>query len=153
MTQLDWTRIESALSDEGVAIVRGVLDPSHARSWARELAPGLRRLCAGEYEPLHRCPAAEDGVPLRVVVLLSEPGTDFDGGELVITERRPRMQTRPIVVPLGLGDAAILPTAGRPASGGRGVIDVKHGVSRVRSGERLTLELPFQPPRTLREPR
>ena len=150
MTQLDWTRIERALSDEGVAILRGVLSPLHARSRARERGPNLHRLSAGEYQPLH---PAEHGFPLRLIVLLSEPGTDFHGGELVITERRPRMQTRPIVVPLGLGDAAIFPAARRPVCGGPGFIDVKHGISRVRSGERLALELSLRLPRTLREPR
>ena len=83
--------------------------------------------------------------PFQLLVLLSEPGTDFSGGELVVTERRPRMQTRPLVVPLGLGDAALIPTAKRPVKGSHGYYstDSKHGVSRVRSGARIGLELSF----------
>jgi hypothetical protein len=119
---------------------------------ARNQATGQRRtqsfvhrLGESSYEALHQCNEGEHVFPFQLVVLLSEPGTDFSGGELIVTERRPRMQTRPVVVPLILGDAALIPTAKRPVKGSHGYYstDSKHGVSRVRSGERIGLELSF----------
>jgi len=180
MTQLDWKQIASQLTNDGVAILRGLPGATRARAWASELSPEERepryledaelpgpldtwrrrlyerlvpiadswneamgssyrfpaewseflarnraagqqrtqsfvhRLSDSGYEALHQCNGGEHVFPFQLVVLLSEPGTDFSGGELVITERRPRMQTRPSVVPLGLGDAALIPTAKRP---------------------------------------
>ncbi len=103
------------------------------------------RLRDSEYRSLHQLGEGEHVFPLQVLVLLSEPGRDFSGGELVMTERRPRMQSKPLVVPLGFGDAALIPTAKRPVKGTRGYYSTaaKHGVSRVRGGERLGLELAF----------
>lgn len=105
----------------------------------------IHRLREADYQALHQCREGEHVFPLQLVVLLSDPATDFSGGELVVTERRPRMQSRPLVVPLGFGDAALIPTAKRPVMGGHGFYstDSKHGVSRVRSGERVGLELSF----------
>ena len=80
-----------------------------------------------------------------MVFLLSQPGEDFDGGEFVLTEQRPRMQSRAEVVPLRRGDAAIFAVHHRPVAGRRGHYRVKlrHGVSRVRSGNRHTMGIIF----------
>ena len=76
--------------------------------------------------------------PLQAVILLSEPGNAFTGGEFVLTEQRPRMQSRVEVVPLGRGDGAIWAVRSRPVHGTRGVyrVNMRHGVSRIRSGRR-----------------
>lgn len=105
----------------------------------------LTRLGEEDYVALHSCSDGEPVFPLQVVALLSEPGTDFDGGEFVLTEQRPRMQSRPIVLPLGLGDAAVIATAARPVRGSRGCyrVHLKHAISRVRRGERVGVELTF----------
>ena len=78
-------------------------------------------------------------------MLLSDPDHDFTGGEFVLTEQRPRMQSRTEVVPLGLGDAVIFPVRHRPVQGARGVyrVNMRHGVSRIRSGHRMTLGIIF----------
>ena len=83
---------------------------------------------------------------LRVVVLLSDPGQQFTGGEFVMTEQRPRMQSRPMVLPLRQGDAAIIACAGRPVRGARGLYRVvmKHGVSPLRTGTRWSLDIPLR---------
>ena len=84
-------------------------------------------------------------IPLQVAVLLSEPQRDFTGGEFVITEQRPRMQSRPEVVPLRQGDAVVFAVHHRPAQGTRGVhrVNMRHGVSRIRAGARHTLGIIF----------
>jgi hypothetical protein len=78
-------------------------------------------------------------------VLLSEPGRDFEGGEFVLTEQRPRMQSRVEVVPLGQGDAVVFPVSQRPMRGSRGLyrVNMRHGVSRLRAGRRHTLGVIF----------
>ncbi len=83
--------------------------------------------------------------PLVVVVLLTEPGRDFEGGEFVMTEQRPRMQSRPMVLPLRSGDVAIIGTAQRPLEGRKGYYRarLRHAISRVRRGTRIGLELSF----------
>ena len=83
--------------------------------------------------------------PLQVAFLLSEPGRDFTGGEFVLTEQRPRMQSRAEVVPLGRGDGVVFPVHHRPVEGSRGAyrVNLRHGVSRVRSGRRDTLGVIF----------
>ena len=84
-------------------------------------------------------------IPLQVAVLLSEPGRDFEGGEFVLTEQRPRMQSRVEVVPLGQGDAVVFPVSQRPVRGSRGLyrVNMRHGVSRLRAGKRHTLGIIF----------
>jgi len=105
----------------------------------------LSRLGVEDHVSLHQRNDGEQVFPLQIVVLLSEAGTDFQGGEFVMTEQRPRMQSRPAVLPLGLGDAAIIATAERPLKGTKGYyrVNLKHAISRVRKGERIGLELSF----------
>jgi hypothetical protein len=97
----------------------------------------------GAHGPLHQCLTDDRGFPLQLAAVLNRPGEDFTGGEFVMVERRPRMQSRPIVVPLRRADVAIITTARRPHKGTRGYyrVELKHAVSRVRSGERLGWEL------------
>lgn len=105
----------------------------------------LTRLRSGEYLALHQNDAGERVFPLQLVALLSEPRRDFQGGEFVLTEQRPRMQSRPMVLPLALGDLALIGTAQRPFRGSRGVyrVNLRHAISRVRGGERVGVELSF----------
>ena len=105
----------------------------------------LSRLCVGDYVALHQRNDGDQVFPLQVVALLSEPGTDFEGGEFVMTEQRPRMQSRPMVLPLGLGDAAIITTSLRPFKGAKGHyrVNLKHAISRVRKGRRIGMALTF----------
>jgi uncharacterized protein len=107
--------------------------------------PLLLQYGAEDYNCLHQDLYGEHVFPLQVAVLLSEPGKDFDGGEFVLTEQRPRMQTRPAVVPLHKGDAAVFAVHSRPVQGSRGDyrVNLRHGVSRVRSGRRHTLGVIF----------
>lgn len=105
----------------------------------------LSRLGVEDHVPLHQRNDGEQVFPLQVVAVLSEPGADFQGGEFVMTEQRPRMQSRPLVLPLQLGDLAIIATAQRPFKGSKGHyrVNLKHAISRVRWGERIGLELSF----------
>ena len=98
-------------------------------------------MVAGDYNCLHQDVYGEHLFPLQMTVLLSMPGRDFTGGEFVLTEQRPRMQSRAHVVPLGQGDAVIFPVRHRPVRGARGHyrVTVRHGVSQVHSGQRRTL--------------
>lgn len=107
--------------------------------------PLLLQYVAEDYNCLHQDLYGEHVFPLQVAVLLAEPGKDFTGGEFVLTEQRPRMQSRAEVVPLTQGDALIFTTQHRPVVGTRGSyrVNMRHGVSRVRSGQRHTLGIIF----------
>jgi uncharacterized protein len=107
--------------------------------------PLLLRYGPGDYNCLHQDVYGPLVFPLQVAILLSEPGRDFAGGEFVLTEQRPRMQSRAEVVSLSQGDGVIFAVRERPVQGGRGAyrVNMRHGVSRVRSGERFTLGVIF----------
>jgi hypothetical protein len=111
----------------------------------RKPTPLLLQYGAGDYNCLHQDLYGEHVFPLQLVLLLSEPGRDFEGGEFVMTEQRPRMQSRPLVLPLHQGDAAVIATSHRPVHGTRGVyrVNLKHGVSHLRSGLRHTAGIIF----------
>lgn len=116
----------------------------HAAGQTRP-TPLLLRYRAGDYNCLHQDLYGELSFPLQTVVLLSAPGEEFDGGELVLVEQRPRMQSRPRVIPLQQGDAAIFAVHHRPVTGTRGDyrVNLRHGVGDVHRGERYTLGVIF----------
>jgi hypothetical protein len=107
--------------------------------------PLLLRYGPGDYNCLHQDLYGENVFPLQVAILLSEPGLDFTGGELVLTEQRPRMQSRVEVPPVRRGDGVAFAVNERPVRGARGSyrVRMRHGVSRLRSGERFTLGIIF----------
>ncbi len=107
--------------------------------------PLMLRYGPGDYNRLHQDLYGELVFPLQLVVLLDAPGQDFTGGELVLSEGRARMQSRPIVVPLAKGDAAVIPVRERPIQSARGwsKATMRHGVSEIRSGLRRTLGVIF----------
>ena len=128
------------------------LPADHADYLARCHAAGQRRPTPlllqygpGDYNCLHQDLYGDLVFPLQVAVLLSAPGDDFTGGEFVMTEQRPRMQSRPMVVPLAQGDAVVMAVHQRPVQGTRGTyrVQLRHGVSEVRSGRRHTVGLIF----------
>ncbi|MCR9135050.1 MAG: 2OG-Fe(II) oxygenase [Alphaproteobacteria bacterium] len=107
--------------------------------------PLLLRYGVGDYNCLHQDLYGDHVFPLQVAIMLSEPGTDFSGGEFILTEQRPRMQSRVEVIPLGLGEAVVFAVNERPVIGKRGVyrVRMRHGVSRVLSGQRHVLGIIF----------
>jgi hypothetical protein len=107
--------------------------------------PLLLQYGAGDYNCLHQDLYGEHVFPLQVAILLSEPGKDFTGGEFVLTEQRPRMQSRPEVVPLRQGDAVAFAVHHRPVQGTRGFyrVNLRHGVSQIRFGHRHTVGVIF----------
>jgi len=107
--------------------------------------PLLLQYGADDYNCLHQDLYGEHVFPLQVAILLSEPGRDFTGGEFVLTEQRPRMQSRAEVVPLAQGDAVAFAVHHRPVQGTRGFyrVNLRHGVSRIRSGHRHTVGVIF----------
>jgi len=126
--------------------------PEHAAFLERCRAAGqslptplLLEYGPGDYNCLHRDLYGEHVFPLQIAILLDQPGEDFIGGEFVMTEQRPRRQSRPMVLPLRKGDAAIFAVAGRPVRGARGDYQVKlnHGVSKLHAGKRHTLGVIF----------
>jgi hypothetical protein len=125
---------------------------AHAAYLARCNAAGqsrpttlLLRYGAGDFNCLHQDLYGEQVFPLQATVLLSEPGRHFSGGEFVLTEQRPRLQSRAEVVPLGQGEAVIFAVRDRPVRGAKNSyrVRMRHGVSRLRSGERYTLGVIF----------
>ncbi len=107
--------------------------------------PLLLQYGEGDYNCLHQDLYGEHVFPLQATILLSQPGADFSGGEFVLTEQRPRMQSRAEVVALGQGEAVIFPVHHRPVQGTRGIyrVNMRHGVSRIRLGHRHTLGVIF----------
>jgi hypothetical protein len=126
--------------------------PDHAAYIARchragqaKPTPLLLKYEAGDYNCLHQDVYGDHVFPLQVAFLLSRPGADFTGGEFVLTEQRPRMQSRVEVVPLGQGEGVVFPVHHRPVQGTRGIyrVTMRHGVSRLRSGDRYTAGVIF----------
>ena len=115
------------------------------RDGQRRPTPLLLRYSTGDYNCLHQDLYGTHVFPLQVAILLSQPQTDFTGGEFVLTEQRPRMQSRVEVMPLEQGDAVVFAVHQRPVAGSRGTyrVNMRHGVSRIRSGQRYTLGIVF----------
>ncbi|AOB25814.1 MULTISPECIES: 2OG-Fe(II) oxygenase [Bordetella] len=159
----------ACLPPQGPGVAAGAFAPLHAalyaqlaplaNAWAQTLQTGWRYPAAapagaqpdirldivetGHARPLTQHEPAPDVFPLQLVALLSAPRRDFEGGELVLTEQRPRMQSRPIVIPLRQGDAALIPTAHRPCRGAHGFYraSLRQAISPVRAGRRIGLTL------------
>jgi hypothetical protein len=130
----------------------GAFPPAHDAYLARceqagqaRPTPLLLQYGPGDYNCLHQDLYGDLVFPLQVAILLSAPGEDFTGGEFVLTEQRPRAQSRAEVVPLGQGEGVIFPVHHRPVQGSRGTyrVTMRHGVSRIRSGRRHTLGIIF----------
>ena len=126
------------------AVHKAFLDRCHGAGQTRP-TPLLLRYCAGDYNALHQDLYGDHVFPLQVAFLLARPGVDFTGGEFVLTEQRPRMQSRAEVVALGQGQGVIFPVHQRPVRGTRGYyrVNMRHGVSRLRSGRRHTVGIIF----------
>lgn len=149
-------RLRESLYERMVAVARrwkGVAYPARHEEYRRQCeeagqlrpTPLLLRYGAGDYNCLHQDLYGEMVFPIQVAILLSKPSEDFEGGEFVLTEQRPRMQSRVSVVPLGQGYGVAFAVNERPVQGTRGKYKVKmrHGVSEVREGSRHTLGIIF----------
>jgi uncharacterized protein len=132
--------VEVRYPPEHVDFIRRCHDAGQLRP-----TPLLLQYGVGDYNCLHQDLYGEHVFPIQVAFLLSEPGRDFVGGEFVLTEQRPRMQSRPEVVPLRQGDAVAFAVHHRPVQGTRGTyrVNLRHGVSRLRSGQRHTVGIIF----------
>jgi hypothetical protein len=133
-------RLETRYSREHAEFIQRCHDAGQLRP-----TPLLLQYGVGDYNCLHQDLYGEHVFPIQVAFLLSEPGRDFAGGEFVLTEQRPRMQSRPEVVPLQQGDAIAFAVHYRPVQGTRGTyrVNLRHGVSRLRSGQRHTVGIIF----------
>ena len=139
----EWTRRLGA-GQRYPATLDEFLERCHAAGQVKP-TPLLLQYGPDDYNCLHQDLYGEWVFPLQLTVLLSQPGRDFAGGEFVLTEQRPRMQSRGEVVPLQQGEAVIFPVHHRPVEGTRGPyrVTMRHGVSRLRSGHRYTLGIIF----------
>lgn len=122
----------------------GFLARCHAAGQTRP-TPLLLRYAAGDYNRLHQDVYGALAFPLQVAIVLSREGSEYTGGEFLLSEQRPRMQTRGAAIRLGIGEAVVFGNAARPVAGQRGWsrAELRHGVSELRSGERTTLGLIF----------
>jgi hypothetical protein len=132
--------VETRFPENHAAFIARCHDAGQARP-----TPLLLRYGPGDYNCLHQDLYGEQVFPLQVAILLAQPGADFTGGELVLTEQRPRMQSRAMVVPLQKGDGVVFAVNQRPVRGTRGDyrITMRHGVSRILTGRRHTLGIIF----------
>lgn len=121
-----------------------LLNLCHAQGQTRP-TPLILKYMAGDYNCLHQDLYGEIHFPLQVIICLSDMDTEFTGGELVLVEQRPRQQSRPMVLTLRQGDAAIIPVRDRPVRSRRGWarVQMRHGISEVTSGERFALGVIF----------
>jgi hypothetical protein len=133
-------RHEAAFPDD----LKGYLTACH-RAGQKRPTPLLLKYQEGDYNCLHRDLYGDEVFPLQATFLLSDPGSEFSGGEFVLTEQRPRMQSRASVVPLARGEGVIFAVNERPVEGKRGTyrVAMRHGVSILRSGRRFTLGVIF----------
>jgi hypothetical protein len=123
---------------------KAFLDRCHVAGQTKP-TPLLLRYGAGDYNALHQDLYGDHVFPLQVAFLLARPDVDFTGGEFVLTEQRPRMQSRAEVIKLEQGQGVIFPVCHRPVQGTRGTyrVNMRHGVSRLRSGRRHTVGIIF----------
>ncbi len=132
--------IEERYPDEHASFLKRCHEAGQVRP-----TPLLLQYVPGDFNCLHQDLYGDLAFPIQVAILLSEPGRDFTGGEFVLTEQRPRMQSRVDVVPLRQGDAVAFAVHNRPVQGTKGSyrVNLRHGVSRVRSGKRHTVGIIF----------
>src|SRR5207237_1150614 len=146
---IEWTQATADLDAQGCAILKGLLSPEECRA-ITALYPDDKnfrsRIVMGRHgNCLHQDIYGEHVFPIQVAILLSDPGKDFTGGEFVLTEQRPRMQSRAEVVALRQGDAVAFAVHHRPVQGTRGFyrVNLRHGVSQIHSGHRHTVGVIF----------